>query len=455
MTNTPLYQALNHLLGDRCSQNPSVLDHHSQDESWHHSQRPLLVCYPLTNEEIVQIVQICQQQNVAITPFGVGTSVEGQSIPGNNSICLDLSQMNQIMAIYPDDLQCRVQAGVTRKQLNETLRHHGLFFPIDPGADATLGGMCATRASGTNAVRYGTMKDNVLSIKAVTAAGNVIETGTRARKSSAGLDLTSLLIGSEGTLAIITEITLKLQGLPEQSATARLPFDELANATELVTQVLQCGIPIARIELLDDVQIKAVNTYKQLQLPETHTLFLEFHGSETSVKEQAQQVADLAQELTPYEFCWSTHQEEKNQLWEARHHALYAAKQLMPNARVWTTDVCVPISKLSQCLLETKADLDEAGLLAPIVGHVGDGNFHTLILLPANNEETFQKAQWANERMIKRAIQLGGTCTGEHGIGLGKKQALALQHGDTLPIMKSIKQALDPNNLLNPGKLYG
>ena len=363
--------------------------------------------------------------------------------------------MNQVREINPQDLSCRVEAGVTRKQLNRALASYGLFFPIDPGADASLGGMCATRASGTNAVRYGTMKDNVLSLQVVTAQGDIIETGTQARKSSAGLDLTSLMIGSEGTLGIITEISLKLQGIPEQSAVARLSFADLANATALVTQVLQIGVPIARIELLDTLQIRAVNTYRHLDLPEAPTLFLEFHGSLASVTEQISQVEALAAELTPYPFVWSVHQEEKNRLWEARHQALYAARNLLPNASVWVTDVCVPISKLSECLLETRQDLDSAGLLAPIVGHVGDGNFHALILLPEGDEDTLRKAMAASERLTDRAIACGGTCTGEHGIGLGKIDALQRQHPDTLPLMRHIKQALDPSNILNPGKLYG
>ena len=454
MTKPTLYQALNGLLDDRVTQNHSVLEHHSHDESWHPGCAPQAVCYPQTSEEIAAIMAICRHHKAPITPYGAGTSVEGQAIPHPQGISLDLSGMNQILAVNADDLNCRVQAGVTRKQLNQNLKTDGLFFPIDPGADATIGGMCATRASGTNAVRYGTIKDNVLSIKAVTAAGAIIETGTYAKKSAAGLDLTSLLIGSEGTLAVITEVTLKLQGIPEQSAAARLAFDSLANATQLVTQILQSGIPIARIELLDELQIKAVNRYQHMALPETPTLFLEFHGSQAGVTEQAEQVSMPAKALTPHPFAWSINQEEKNQLWEARHHALYAARQLVPNANIWTTDVCVPISKLSECLLQTKQDLDDAGLIAPIVGHVGDGNFHVLMLLPEGDQAIYHKAQAVNEQMIARAIACGGTCTGEHGIGLGKQTHLAQQHADTLPLMRQIKQALDPGNLLNPGKLY-
>ncbi|MCG8669808.1 MAG: FAD-binding protein [Pseudomonadales bacterium] len=454
MTNAPLYQALNTLLNQRFTQNVNVLEHHSKDESWHSSCAPQGVCYPHNTEEVSEIIKLCAQYQTPITAFGAGTSVEGQSIPSANSLCIDLSEMDQIVDINIQDLNCRVQAGVTRQQLNDSAQRQGLFFPIDPGANATIGGMCATRASGTNAVRYGTMKDNVLSLKAVMANGDIIETGTQARKSAAGLDLTSLLIGSEGTLAIITEITLKLHGIPDTIAAAQLPFSELGDATEFVTQVLQSGIPIARIELLDDVQINAVNAYNQMDLPETPTLFLEFHGSEAAVREQVDSVQAIAATLTPYPFAWSTLQEERNQLWKARHQALYAAKQLVANARVWTTDVCVPISKLSECLLATKKDLDEAGLLAPIVGHVGDGNFHTLMVLPEGDHAAEASAKAVNQKMIERAVAMGGTCTGEHGIGIGKKAALQFQHADTLPLMKQIKQALDPNDLLNPGKLY-
>lgn len=455
MTNTALYQALNTLLSDRFTRSTGELVHHSRDESWHSPCAPQAVCYALNASEVCAIVKLCRQHKVPITPFGAGTSVEGQSIPDSCSITLDLSRMNQIVQINPADLTCRVEAGVTRKQLNQALARHGLFFPIDPGADASLGGMCATRASGTNAVRYGTMKDNVLSLQVVTAAGDCIETGTLARKSSAGLDLTSLLIGSEGTLGIITEISLKLQGIPEETAVARLSFDHLSHATELVTQVLQLGVPIARIELLDTLQIRAVNAFCQLELPETATLFLEFHGSPAGVKEQVAQVEALAAELTPHPLLWSVHQEEKNRLWEARHQALYAARSLLANARVWVTDVCVPLSQLSACLLATREDLDACGLIAPIVGHVGDGNFHALILLPDGDEGTLRTAKEASERLTDRAIACGGTCTGEHGIGIGKIAALERQHPDTLPLMRQIKRALDPDNILNPGKLYG
>ena len=455
MTNNELNQALNALLGDRFSRSNSVREHHSRDESWHPACAPQAVCYATSSEEISVILKVCRAHNTPVTAFGTGTSVEGQSIPTADSITLDLSMMNRILAINSGDLNARVEAGVTRKQLNRALAEHGLFFPIDPGADASIGGMCATRASGTNAVRYGTIKENVLSLKVVTAAGDIVETGTYARKSSAGLDLTSLMIGSEGTLGIITEVTLKVSGIPETVAAGRLSFDDLCHATELVTQVLQQGIPIARIELLDATQLRAVNAYSKLDLEETHTLFLEFHGSDAGVREQVEQVTELATALTPHPLIWSVKQEEKNRLWEARHQALYAAKQLIPGATIWTTDVCVPISRLSECLLETRQDLDASGLLAPIVGHVGDGNFHALIVLPPGDDEAIRKASAANERLLDRAIACGGTCTGEHGIGIGKIGALQRQHPDSLPLMRQIKRALDPDNLLNPGKLYG
>ncbi len=450
----PLQQQLQDLLGDRYGIQPHTLQAHSQDESWHQPTTPAAVCFAQTREEVQAIVQACQASQVPITPFGAGTSVEGHSIPSPGAISLDLSQMNTIEAIWTDDMSCQVQAGVTRLQLNQALRSHGLFFPVDPGANATLGGMCATRASGTCAVRYGTMKHNVLGLTAVLADGSVIHTGSRAKKSAAGYDLTSLLIGSEGTLGIITDITLQLHPLPETIALARVAFSSLENTLHMVVQLLQSAIPVARIELLDAAQILAVNQHQSLHLPIKPTLFIEFHGSAQYVQEQAQWAQEIANQIEPTEFIWSNQQEEMNALWLARHQALYAAKALVPNSRIWTTDVCVPLSQLPECLLQTQQDIDESQLQAPIVGHVGDGNFHLLIVLPKDDKQSLAKAQALNERLIERALKAGGTCTGEHGIGLGKKAALQQEAGPALLVMKTLKQALDPNNLLNPGKMF-
>jgi D-lactate dehydrogenase (cytochrome) len=362
--------------------------------------------------------------------------------------------MNKVLEVNENDLDCRVQAGVTRKQLNQHLRNSGLFFPIDPGADASLGGMTATRASGTNAVRYGTMRENVLGLTVVTADGRIIRTGTRARKSSAGYDLTRLFVGSEGTLGIITEIQLRLYGVPEAISAAVCSFETMEGAVNTTISTIQMGIPVARIELLDEVQVDAINRYSDFDYALKPTLFFEFHGTEAWVQEQAEMVKEISTEEGGSDFQWSTQEQEKQKLWEARHNAYYAGLALRPGSKGWATDVCVPISRLADCILETRSDIEESKLTVPLVGHVGDGNFHLLFLIdPENEEEELKLYQPLNDRLVERALRMGGTCTGEHGIGSGKIKYMEAEHGDSLDLMRQIKQAFDPDNLMNPGKM--
>jgi len=375
-------------------------------------------------------------------------------LPLCRGVCLDVSGMNQVLEVNENDLDCRVQAGVTRKQLNQHLRNSGLFFPIDPGADASLGGMTATRASGTNAVRYGTMRENVLGLTVVTADGRIIRTGTRARKSSAGYDLTRLFVGSEGTLGIITEIQLRLYGVPEAISAAVCSFETMEGAVNTTISTIQMGIPVARIELLDEVQVDAINRYADFDYALKPTLFFEFHGTEAWVQEQAEMVKEISTEEGGSDFQWSTREQEKQKLWEARHNAYYAALAMRPGSKGWATDVCVPISRLADCILETRRDIEESGLVVPLVGHVGDGNFHLLFLIdPENEEEELKRYQPLNDRLVERALRMGGTCTGEHGIGSGKIKYMEAEHGDSLDLMRQIKQAFDPDNLMNPGKM--
>ncbi len=444
---------LRRLLGDRLSTSGAVRDQHGKDESYHRSVMPDAVAFARSTEDVVEIVRICARHRVPIIPYGTGTSLEGHVAALHGGISLDVSGMDSILRVNAEDLDCTVQPGVRRKQLNEYLRDTGLFFPIDPGADASLGGMTATRASGTNAVRYGTMRDNVLSVTAVLADGRVIRTAKRARKSAAGYDLTALFVGSEGTLGVITEITLRLYGIPEAISAAVCSFPGLEEAVNTVILTIQSGIPIARIELLDDVQIDAINRYSKLDLPVAPTLFLEFHGSDASVREQAEAVQAIAADFGGGDFVWTTRVEERNRLWQARHDAAYACKALRPGAGVWATDVCVPISRLAECITETKKDIAESGLLAPIVGHVGDGNFHLVILADLDDPDEVRRAEALHKRMVERAIAMDGTCTGEHGIGYGKIDFLLAEHGEAVSVMRQIKQALDPDNLMNPGKI--
>ncbi len=449
-----LLAILQQQFGERLSTRRAILERHGKDESFHPGAPPDAVVFAHSSEEISTVMSLCQQYGTPVIPFGTGTSLEGQIAALHGGVCIDLSQMNQILRVSVDDLDCTVQAGVTHKQLNIYLRDTGLFFSVDPGADASLGGMAATRASGTNAVRYGTMKDVVLGLTAVMADGRVIRTGGRARKSSAGYDLTRLLVGSEGTLGIITELTLRLYGQPEAVSAAVCPFPDLRAAVDAVIQIIQSGIPVARIELLDALTMRAINRWSKLDYPETPTLFFEFHGSHNSVTEQVEQVREITTEFGVSDFRWAVHEEDRKALWQARHDAYYASLALRPGCQGWPTDVCVPISRLADCILETQADLNSSTLLAPLVGHVGDGNFHLVYVLNPDDPAELAEAERVNARLVQRALSMGGTCTGEHGVGYGKLPFLAQEHGeDTLAVMRAIKQALDPQQLLNPGKL--
>ena len=448
-----LFAELTELMGTRFSTNLSSREVHSKDESYHIPKLPDAVVMVHSTEEVSAIVKLCAKYQCPVIPFGAGTSLEGQVIPESGGVSLDFTEMNKILRLSEEDLDVSLQPGVTRRQLDTHLRTSGLFFPVDPGADATFGGMAATRASGTNAVRYGTMRENVLGLTVVMADGEIIKTGGRARKSSAGYDLTKLMIGSEGTLGIITELTVRLYGRPEAMAAAVCDFESLEGAVNTVIQTVQMGIPIARIEFLDEVQIDAINKYSHLDYPLKPTLFLEFHGTEKGVVEQAEMVAELAEENGGNEFKWSDKEEDKNKLWRARHDAAYACKALRPGAGMWATDVCVPVSRLAECIIETRKDIDETGLLSPIVGHVGDGNFHTVMLVDTDNEDEMKTAIAFNERLLERSLSMGGTITGEHGIGTGKMEFLLKEHGAAVNVMKTIKQSLDPLNILNPGKV--
>ncbi|WP_376958569.1 FAD-linked oxidase C-terminal domain-containing protein [Azospirillum sp. A26] len=444
---------LSALLGDRFTTSLPVREHHGKDESYHTPFPPDGVAFANSTEEVSAIVRICAKHKLPIIPFGTGTSLEGGIAALAGGITIDLSGMQQILRVSPEDLDVTVQAGVTRKQLNEHLRDTGLFFPIDPGANASLGGMSATRASGTNAVRYGTMRENVLGLTVVLADGRVIKTGGRARKSAAGYDLTRLFVGSEGTLGIITEVTLKLYGIPEAISSAVCAFSTIKGAVDTVIQTIQVGVPVARIELLDEVQIDAVNKYSKLDYAVAPTLFFEFHGTEAGVKEQAEMVAAIAAEHGGMEFAWATRPEDRSKLWQARHDAYYAALALRPGSKGWPTDVCVPISRLADCILETKQDLSESNMLAPMVGHVGDGNFHLVYVLDPENPAELSEAQRLADKMVTRALEMGGTCTGEHGIGYGKMAFLEQETGEAFNVMGDLKRAFDPDNLLNPGKV--
>jgi D-lactate dehydrogenase (cytochrome) len=440
--------------GERLSTSNGVRDHHGKDESWHHPHRPDAVVFPNNTEEVAEIVRICAQYGTPVIAYGTGTSLEGNVIPHLGGVVVDLMNMNQVLRVNAEDLDVTVQARVTRKQLNEYIRDQGLFFPIDPGADASLGGMAATRASGTNAVRYGTMRENVLALTVVLADGRIIKTSRRSRKSAAGYDLTRLFVGSEGTLGIITEVTLRLYGIPEAMAAAVCSFDSIEGAVQTVIQTIQLGIPVARIELLDDVQMDSVNKFSKLNYPVKDTLFVEFHGTEAGVKEQAELVQSIAAEHGGGEFKWATKPEERTHLWTARHDVTYANKALRPGCEIWATDVCVPISRLAECILETKKDLKSSFLIAPLVGHVGDGNFHLGFLINRDDPKELAEAERLNERLVHRALAMDGTCTGEHGIGLGKMKFLTAEHGEAVGVMRQIKKALDPKNIMNPGKIF-
>ncbi|WP_390911025.1 FAD-linked oxidase C-terminal domain-containing protein [Pseudosulfitobacter sp. SM2401] len=440
--------------GERFQTGASVREQHGHTTTWLTNQSPDAVVFPKSQDDVAAIIKVCATHKVPVIPFGTGTSLEGHVNAPAGGISVDVSEMNAIVSVHSDDLSCVVQPGVTREQLNTYLRDKGLFFPIDPGANASLGGMASTNASGTNAVRYGTMKDNVLAVTAVMANGDVIRTAQRAKKSSAGYDLTRLMVGSEGTLGLITEITLKLQGIPEAISSARCVFPSVDAACQTVMQVIQYGIPVARIELLDAVQVRACNAYSKLDLPEQPLLLLEFHGSDASVLEQAEMFGAIAEEHGGAGYTSTTSTEERNKLWQARHDAYWATLQLRPGASGISTDVCVPISRLADCVNAARARLEEEKFLSPIVGHVGDGNFHCLLLIDEQNEDEMTRAaafvSWLNEL----AISMDGTCTGEHGIGQGKMAYLSKELGqETVDMMVMIKRALDPDNIMNPGKI--
>jgi D-lactate dehydrogenase (cytochrome) len=451
--NPTLLASLRQLLGDRLSTSAAVCEQHGKDESYHTPHAPDAVGFARTTEEVAAIVSLCACHKTPVIAFGTGTSLEGHVAALRGGVCIDLSQMNRVLRVNAEDLDATVEAGVTRKQLNEYLRDTGLFFPIDPGADASLGGMAATRASGTNAVRYGTMRENVVSLTVVLADGRVIKTARRARKSAAGYDLTRLFVGSEGTLGVITELTVRLYGIPESISAAVCAFPTIAAAVDTVILTIQNGVPIARIELLDEAQIDAINKYSKLDHRVAPTLFFEFHGTPAGVAEQVEGVKAIAAEHGGDDFRWATTPEARSKLWQARHDAYYAALALRPGSKGWPTDVCVPISRLAECIAETKRDLAQSSIPSALAGHVGDGNFHLIFMIDPQCPEEIAEASRLNDRMVNRALEMEGTCTGEHGIGYGKMDFLAAEHGEAISVMRSIKQALDPHDIMNPGKI--
>ncbi|MDM7980061.1 MAG: FAD-linked oxidase C-terminal domain-containing protein [Rhizobium sp.] len=440
--------------GERFQTGQSFRDQHSHTTTYLPSQRPDGVVFAESSEDVREVVRICATHRVPVVPFGTGSSLEGQVNAPCGGISIDFSRMNRILAVNAEDLDCTVEPGVTREDLNTYLRDTGLFFPIDPGANASLGGMAATRASGTNAVRYGTMKDNVLALTVVTADGEEIRTAQRARKSSAGYDLTRLFVGSEGTLGVITSVTLRLQGIPAKISGGVVAFPTLEDACNAVIMTIQMGIPVARIELLDEMQIRACNAYSKLSYAERPTLFVEFHGTEETVALQAEQFGEIAAEFGGGEFAYTANAEERNQLWKARHNAYWASRALAPELSALSTDVCVPISRLAECVAATQADIREHGFLAPIVGHAGDGNFHVLLLFNDKDAADVEKAEAFLERLNGRALAMEGTCTGEHGVGQGKISYLEQELASALPAMRAVKAGLDPDNIFNPGKIF-
>lgn len=449
-----LVERLGAIFGQRFSMAEAVRAHHGHDESHFPDALPDAVVWPHATDEVVALVLACRAHGVPLIPFGVGSSLEGHILATHGGVSVDFSEMNRVVRIHTEDMDAVIQPGMTRKQLNAALHGSGLFFPVDPGADASLGGMAATRASGTNAVRYGTMRDNVLALEVVLASGEVIRTGGRSRKSSAGYDLTRLFVGSEGTLGLITEMTVRLHPLPEAVSAAVCAFPDVDSAVRTVIQTIQLGVPVARIELLDALTVGAVNRFSKTALREAPMLFFEFHGSPAGVEEQAQTVQALAAENGGEDFEWATRPEDRTRLWSARHDVYFACLNLRPGSRGVTTDVCVPISRLADCIAGTREDIAASGLIAPIVGHVGDGNFHTLILVDPNDPEELERAEALNRRIVERALSMDGTCTGEHGIGFGKQDFLLKEHGESgVAAMRALKCALDPDNLLNPGKV--
>lgn len=439
--------------GERVSTAEAVREQHANTLTWLPVQPPDAVVFVESTAEVVDIVKLCTAHRVPIIPFGAGTSLEGHLNAPHGGVSLDFSRMDKVLAVHQEDLDCVVQAGVTRKQLNDHLRDTGLFFPVDPGADATIGGMAATRASGTNAVRYGTMRDAVLNLTAVMADGSVVKTARRARKSSAGYDLTHLLVGSEGTLGIITELTLRLHGVPESILSAVCPFESVEGACDTVITAIQMGLGLARYEFLDDVQIAACNVHSGLELKQAPTLFLEFHGTAAHTREEVETFSEIAADNGAGEFQWAERTEDRNRLWEARHEAYWAARTYRPGAQAIVTDVCVPVSRLAECVYETKADIDASGLVAPIVGHIGDGNFHVVALVDMDDAKEVETAQRFLDTLVERALAMEGTCTGEHGVGAGKLKYMHAEHGAGIDVMRAIKKTLDPHNIFNPGKV--
>lgn len=448
-----LTETLSAMLGARFSQSSAVINHHSTDEAHYPPAPPDAVLFPKTTDEVSQIMQLASRYQVPVVPWGVGTSLEGHALAINGGLTLDMSEMDNVIALAAEDQYVRVQPGVTREQLNQELRSTGLFFPVDPGANATLGGMAATSASGTTAVRYGTMADNVMGLTVVLADGRIIKTGRRAKKTSSGYDLTRLIVGSEGTLGIITELTLRLHGQPEAISAAVCEFPDTKSAIDTVIAAIQSGIPMARIEYLNEPMIKAINLIEKMDLSERPHLFLEFHGSPSGVAEQSELLGDIAAEMGGAGFVWSTKAEERSALWKARHNAYHSAHTMRPGTIGWSTDVCVPISALAQAIEETMADLEQEGIDAPILGHVGDGNYHVLLFMDANDPKGRETVDRICAAMNRRALALGGTITGEHGIGAGKMKFMAEAHGEAWAVMAEIKRALDPMNILNPGKV--
>lgn len=447
-------EALAERFGRQADFTAAVREQHGASESHYPTVVPGAVVFPQTTADVVDLVRLSGAHAVPLVPFGAGTCMEGQTTPVAGGVSVNMSRMDAIVQVNPGDFDCTVEAGVRRHALNHHLRDHGLFFPIDPGADATIGGMASTRASGTNAVRYGTMREAVLSLRVVTPDGRDIRTARRARKSAAGYDLTRLFVGSEGTLGIITEVTLRLHPIPEAISAATCAFETLEGAVNTVVEAIQIGVPLARVELLDEVQVRAANLRSQLGMPERPTLFFEFHGSERHVEEQVELVEAIAGGNGGGAFAWARQVEDRNRLWRARHEAFYAAVGLRTGCVGWTTDVCVPISRLAECILETKAELAASPLPAPIVGHVGDGNFHVIFVIDPTRPEEFAEAERLNRKLVERALRMDGSCTGEHGVGLGKQDWLRAELGDAVDLMRVVKRAVDPRGLFNPGKIF-
>ena len=447
-------EQLRELLGDRLSTGSSILELHSHDEAYSKPMSPDAVAFPEDTGEVSEIMKICTTNRTPVVPFGVGSSLEGHVIPLEGGISIDTSRMKQVMTVFENDMNAVVQPGVTRVQLNEELRATGLMFTVDPGADATMGGMAATRASGTNTVRYGTMRENVLALEVVLPDGQIIRTGSRARKSSSGYDLTHLFVGSEGTLGIITELTVRLFGQPDTISAASCAFDSVGEAVDSVIMAIQMGIPMARIELLDELQMRGMNIYNpDMKLPEKPHLFLEFHGTEAGVVEQVEMFKAVSEEFGASDFNWATHTEDRNRLWKARHNAYYAGKALRPGAQALITDCCVPVSALAECIQRAQELTVQSGLIAPLVGHVGDGNFHMLVLINPDDADEMNRAASLAEGINRIALEFGGSVTGEHGVGSGKKKYMNEEHGAAYALMGVLKTSIDPLNIMNPGKL--